>query len=349
GTLGPVTPLLAVVEAYRKSHPEARFVWVGTKNGPERELVEKYQIPFFVITSGKLRRYFSLKNFIDIFKLIIGFFHSLVFLIQEKPDLIISAGGFVSVPLHWAGVVVGVPAWVHQQDVLPGLANRLIAPFAKKITTAVKDSMKFFSEEKTEWIGNPSRDLSATNSTESRNRFGIPAKAPVLLAMGGGTGSFRVNQIVVEALQYLPEDWHVIHLAGKERPKQMAINATKIFENYRVYDFFTDEMKDAYASADVVVCRGGFASITELAALSKPAIILPMSETHQEENAKFFSEQNAVIVLDEKIATGLELAQVAKDLMSDSAQRMKMGKKLHEILPKTGEKKIVGIIDGLLK
>lgn len=347
GTLGPVTPLLAIAETYRKVHPETQFVWVGTKNGIERDLVEKYQIPFFVITSGKLRRYFSFENIFDVFKIFVGFIQSSIFILREKPDLLISAGGFVSTPLHWAGAVLKVPAWIHQQDVRPGLANRLSAPLAKKITTSIKESLNFFSGE-TEWIGNPTRNLSVANAEESRKKFGIPPGVPVLFAMGGGTGSARINQIVIEALQHLPENWHVIHLVGRERPKEMAQNATKIFSNYHVYDFFTEEMKDAYACADVVVCRAGFSSITELASLSKAIILLPMIDTHQEENAKYFADQSSAIALNEKMTSGLQLAQVVKDLMVSEAERVEMGRKLHEVLPPADANKIVEIIDKLL-
>ncbi len=344
GTLGPVVPLLAIFDIYKKYQPEAEFIWVGTKNGPEKELIEKYQIPFFAIESGKWRRYFSLRNFLDIFKLMLAFIQSTVLLIQEKPDLLISAGGFVSVPLHWAAAFLGIPAWVHQQDVRPGLANKLIFPWAKKITTALQESVQYFPAKKTEWIGNPVRDLKVENYLVSRQKFNIPEGASVVLAMGGGTGSSKINQMVVEALQHWPKEWHVIHLVGRERPKELAENATKIFENYHVYQFFTDEMKDAYAAADVVISRAGFSSITELASLSKPAVIIPMSDTHQEDNVNYLAKQNAVVALNERLTSGLQLAQVAKDLMNNSVQKMLLGKKLHQLLPPANPEKIIAIL-----
>ncbi len=349
GTLGPVTPLLAIAEAYRKKYPDAKFVWVGTTDGPERELVEKYQIPFFVIQAGKWRRYFSLLNLADVFKLFIAFIQSLVLIAREKPDLLISAGGFVSVPVHWAGALFGIPAWAHQQDARPGLANKLITPFAKKITTALRESARFFPPAKTAWLGNPSRDLSVKDSTASRAKFGISAGAPVVLAMGGGTGSARLNQMVVEALQHWPPDWQVIHLTGRERPRELAVNAAKIFPNYHVYDFFNEEIKDAYAAADVVVARAGFASLTELAALAKAVILLPMAGTHQEDNAGYFVKENAALALDERLTSGLELAQRVKELMDNPVRRELMGKRLSELLPPVEEEKIVEIMDELMR
>lgn len=347
--MGPVIPLLAIAESYKKKNPDVQFAWVGTKAGPERELVEKHQIPFFVIGAGKWRRYFSVLNLFDIFKLVIAFFQSCVLIARLKPDLLISAGGFVSVPLHWAGSVFGVPEWAHQQDVKPGLSNRLVAPFASKITTALQESVKYFPEKRTEWIGNPSRDLSAKNSLESRKKFNISESAPVVLIMGGGTGSLKINLMAVEALQHWPDDWQIIHLVGRDRPKDIVQNASKIFINYHPYDFLADEMGDAYATADVVVSRAGFSSITELAELSKPTILVPMADTHQEDNAEYFAKKNAVVALNEKITDGLALSLEVKDLMDNSVRREIMGKKLHEILPPVSDDKIAEIINSLKK
>ena len=122
GTLGPVTPLLAIKQIIQEEFPETSFVWLGTKNGPEKILVEKENILFSVLNTGKFRRYISFWNIIDIFKIIGAFFHSLYFIWREEPDVCISAGGFTSVPLHWAAWIFGVPTWVHQQDVKVGMA-----------------------------------------------------------------------------------------------------------------------------------------------------------------------------------------------------------------------------------
>jgi len=349
GTLGPVVPLLAIAESYRAYDAEAKFVWVGTKNGPEKEIVEQYDIPFFTMTAGKWRRYFSWWNFFDIFKITTAFFKSIIFIWQEKPDLLISGGGFVSVPLHWAGWILGVPTWIHQQDVEPGLANRLMARFAKKITTALRDGVDKFYIKKTEWLGNPSRDLTGANLVEARKRFNIPEGSPVIFALGGGTGSSRLNEMVLEALPAWPRDWQVIHLVGKERPSELQTRAVGVFPNYHVYKFFTTEMREAYGLADVVIARAGFATITELAALSKAAILLPMAGTHQDKNVKMFADNNAVIALNENTDNGLKLAQIVKVLINDNEQRLRLGRRLNEVLPRAKPEKIVEIINELVK
>ncbi|MEK7680763.1 MAG: UDP-N-acetylglucosamine--N-acetylmuramyl-(pentapeptide) pyrophosphoryl-undecaprenol N-acetylglucosamine transferase [Patescibacteria group bacterium] len=346
GTLGPVVPLLAIKEIYNKHDAEAKFVWVGTSNGPEKELVEQYGIPFFTIAGGKFRRYFSFWNFVDFFKVIWGFFGSLILLWKEKPNLLVSGGGFVSVPLHWAAFCLGIPAWIHQQDYELGLANKLMSKSAKKITTALREGRKFFPENKTEWVGNPVRDLVVKNSAESKRKFNIPENAPVIFALGGGTGSMKINSMVLQILPHLPNDWHVIHLVGKDRPRGLQEKAAGAFANYHVYQFFKEEMKHAYAAADVVVARAGFATITEMASLRKAAILMPMAGTHQNANAKMLAENRAAIIFNED-EDGMKMAKIITDLIRNPEARKFLGERLHTVLPPAKPEKIIEIIHNL--
>lgn len=345
--MGPVVPILAVFEIYKKHDPSAEFVWVGTKSGIEQKLVEKYGIPFLPIASGKLRRYFSFFNFIDVFKVFWGFLESLILLWQEKPALLITAGGFVSVPLHFAAAALGIPTWVHQQDFEIGLANKMMAKSATKITVALKDNLANFDAMKTEWLGNPVRNLTESNLTMARAKFGIPAGAPVIFALGGGTGSNTINKMVLDALPLLPRDWHVIHLVGRERQSTPQQNATTIFSNYHVYEFFTEEMKYAYAIASVVVARAGFSTITELAALAKTSILVPILNNHQEVNANMLARNKAVVVLNEKIDGGQKLAHIVKDLIEYPEVAKFLGNKLHEVLPPAKPERVIAIVEEL--
>ncbi len=348
GTLGPVTPLLAIRETVLKKYPDAQFVWVGTKDGPEKKLVDAAGIPYFVIGAGKWRRYFSLFNLVDLFTIGWAFVQSLFLLWQEKPNLVISAGGFVSVPLHWAAWVLGAPAWIHQQDVAPGLANKLMAPFAKKVTTSLQSSLKYYSQSKTIWIGNPARAITGINSGDGKKYFSLNSNDPVIFVVGGGTGSSRLNQMLIEALPLWPKNWQVIHLVGRERPKELAERAAGVFDNYYVFEFFTEEMKFAYAAADVVVARAGFNTITELALLNKAAILLP-KEGHQVENASFLENNNAALILNEKVDGGLKLAQQVKELILIPEKRRVLGRRLHEVLPVASPESIIQTFEWLIK
>lgn len=347
GTLGPVTPLLAMRETIQQEFPNTYFIWVGTRRGPEKELVEQAGIPFFTLSSGKFRRYLSFWNVTDIFRIVIGFFQSLVLLWKEDPDICISAGGFISVPLHWAAWFLGIPTWIHQQDIRVGLANKLMVPFATIITTSLERQLKEFPKKKTMWLGNPIRsEVFEGTALQARKRFELDAKAPVVFATGGGTGSMKVNQMVVQAVQHLQGKCQIVHLTGKERPQELIGPAQRQFSHYKPYQFFTEEMKDAYAVADVVISRGGFGTLTELAALKKPAILVP-KEGHQQENVRFLEEANAAELVNEKTSDGNYLAKVVKELLEDADERKKLGERLHAMLPPAKKEKIIEIIGKL--
>lgn len=347
GTLGPVTPLLAIKDAIVSKYPDATFAWIGTKNGPEKEIVAMHGIACSTITSGKFRRYLSIWNVIDVFKIAIGFFQACKMMIKHEPDICITAGGFVSVPIHLAAWLFGVKTWVHQQDIVPGLANKFMARFATTVTTALADSVSHFPKKKTTWMGNPVRKEIFTGTFESAvDRFNLKPRVPVVFATGGGTGSMRVNQLITEAVQHLRGHAQVIHVSGKERPQELVERAEKHFDFYQVYQFFTDEMPDAYAAADIVVSRGGFGTITELAALGKVAILVPKSG-HQVENVRFLTNNGAAILINEEIADGNFLAKTIRELLTDEDRMEQLRTTLQQVLPVATEQHIVQIIKKL--
>ena len=247
GTGGSVAPLLAVAEELNNPiNPPAplckggkyEFLWLGTKYGPEKEMIastsfgagEKAGIKFRAISGGKWRRYFSLKNFSDLIKIKIGFWQSLWIMIKWRPDLVISAGSFISVPVVWAAWVLRVPILIHQQDVQPGLANKLMAPLAKVVTVTFEKSLNDYGK-KAVWLGNPTR-----RSLEIPNpKFQIQNlnnNLPVVLIVGGGTGAEAINDLVWQSLGELTKFCQIIHITGKnkgmlnDKPELRATRAT---------------------------------------------------------------------------------------------------------------------------
>lgn len=347
-TLGPVTPLLAVFDIIKSKYPEAKFLWVGTRKGPEKALVEEKGIKFTTMSSGKIRRYVSIWNVVDIFRIIFGFFQSLKLMWQEDPDVCISAGGFVSVPLHWAAWLFGVPTWIHQQDVQVGMSNHLMAPFAKVITTALENNVKKFNQKKTFWLGNPIRkEILQGKRSDAMKLFNLDKNLPVVFATGGGTGSMCVNQLIIEAVQHLRGFVQIIHLSGKDRPQELVERAVKHFDYYQVHQFFTHEMSSAYAVADIVVSRGGFGTLTEIAALNKIAIIIP-KPGHQEENVKFLEKAGAVISLNENLSDGNLLAKTIRDLLQDKVKQKQLQMQLSKMLPLAKKEDILEIFEKLV-
>lgn len=349
GTLGPVTPLLAIREIVQTKYPDATFFWVGTKKGPEKLLIEQKGIPFAHISSGKMRRYFSLWNIIDVFTISWGFLQSVKILWREKPDVCISAGGYVSVPLHWAAWFLGVPTWIHQQDFNVGLANSLMKRVATQVTTALEQQVHHFPKRKTKWIGNPVRnEIIEGNKQDAIKKFGLEKDKPVIFVTGGGTGSLRVNQLTVEALPGLLEVAQVIHLSGKERPQELVEHTAQLFKKgYHLYQFFTDEMKDAYAAADIVISRGGFGTLTEIAALGKIAVIIP-KPGHQVQNVRYLESKAAAVYVNEKTSDGLYLVKVIKQILWDQVLQKQLSNNLKTILPRAKDEVILEICDRLV-
>lgn len=336
GTIGSVSPLLAIAEAVRKQQGDAEFLWLATKNGPEKKLIADYKISVKEIFSGKLRRYFSLSNFFSPLFFLLGFIQSFFIILKFKPNIIISAGGYVAVPVVWAGWLLRVPSIIHQQDVLPGLANKLMAPFAKIISVTFTQSLNDFADKKTILAGNPVRhDILVGDKQEAYNFFKLDSAKPTVLIFGGGTGAKSINNLVIESLDRLLSFCQVLHITGG-KSENVAEHS-----NYRHYDFLTNEMKLAYAAADLVVSRAGMSALSELQVLRKPAIIIPMPNSHQEANATEFFKKNAIAILDQRNLTPENFSASIKHLLEDKAEQQNLARNMAKVMPPNATEKIL--------
>jgi UDP-N-acetylglucosamine--N-acetylmuramyl-(pentapeptide) pyrophosphoryl-undecaprenol N-acetylglucosamine transferase len=301
GTGGSVTPLLAIVEEIKKRLKEVEFLFIGTRKGiPEKSLVSFYNIPYKGIYSGKLRRYFSWRNFIDPFLTILGFIQSIFIIKKFKPNIILSAGSFVSVPVVLAGWVLKVPSLIHQLDLKPGLANLLLKNFAKRITVTFDESLKNFPKGKTILTGNPIREeILKGNKERAIRKFNLDKNLPTLLIIGGGTGAEKINELVWQTINELVKFCQIIHLVGPSKLKIKNIN----LKNYHPIEFVIKEIADFYQVSDLIVSRAGMGVLTEIISLAKPVILIPLPDSPQEKNAKYLEERKAAIVLDQKKLT----------------------------------------------
>lgn len=357
GTGGSVSPLLAIVNQL-KNTPFMKgggggfdFLFIGSKNGPEKEMVEKEGIGFKAISSGKLRRYFSVKNILDLFFIIVGFFESIFIILKWKPDLIISAGSFVSVPVIWAGWILRVPILIHQQDVRAGLANKLMAPFAKVITVTFEESLRDYGE-KAVWTGNPTRQLTINNYqlsiNEIKKKFELHNDLPVVLVIGGGTGAMAINELVWESLDELTKFCRIIHITGKGKNKEQ--EAKNKEHNYKSFEFLNaEQMAEAYAAADIVVSRAGMGVLTELSYLGKSTILIPIPDSHQEDNAKIFKNKDAAIVLSQKGLDSKVFTENIKKLLDNKDLRDKLGENIKDAVKSGADQKIAEIISKIIK
>lgn len=345
--MGSVSPLLAIREKFIEKKISVEFIWVGTENGLEREILAMEDIPFFAIKAGKWRRYFSLKNFTDFFRTIFGFFQAIKIILTFKPDLVLSAGGFVGVPVVFAAAFVRTKMIIHQQDLQPGLANKIMARLADKITVSFEESIKYFSKEKTELTGNPVRAKVADSTKEiAYQHFNLEQNLPTLLVMGGSLGAEAINRLLFESVTELINFCQLIHIVG--RGNQVEWQDKERFgalaARYHSYEYMFDELKHAYAAADLVVCRAGLSTLTELCFLAKPAVLIPISDNQQEENARYFDRKNAVVVQSEREITSEKFIELVRSLLADRGALKRLSFNIKQVMPENAADKYLEII-----
>lgn len=343
GTMGPVTPLLAVVESLRTHDEKSEFVWVGTPNGPERNVIKNYNIPFFDLPVARLPRYLSFELFMLPYKLLAAFIKTTRIVYKEKPDLIASAGGYTSVPVVIVGKMFRIPVWVHQQDVLPILTNKICAPFADLITVAFEQSLNDFPKNKTEFIGNPVRgSLFSGKSKVAFDLFGLNKDKPILLVLGGGSGARWINDAMLEIGEEISHVTNVIHITGIGKRNDLLND----FTDYNAVEFLSSEMKDVLSSADLVVSRGGMGIITELSALSKPSILIPLPNSPQEANVETLGDS---VVVFKQSRSVTDLKHTILDLLEAEETRYDLSLKIKQVLKTNVSEKLIIRLKRLLK
>lgn len=340
GTGGSVTPLLAVAAELFKENRKLDFTFIGSKNGPEQKLVSAFsgRIPmsFKTIPAGKFRRYFSFSNFSDVLKIIFAFFVSFKILIKNRPDLIMTAGSFISVPLVWAASFLKIPVLVHQQDMRPGLANKLMAPFARAITISFEKSFADYGPRAI-WTGNPTFEPegSSLSRIDILKQYNLQANLPLIMVVGGGTGSLAINKLITEALPDLTNFCQIVHLNGKGKVVGGHIQS----KNYLSFEILPhEEMMLLMSVADLVVSRCGLGALTALAYLRKPAILIPMPDSHQEDNAAVFADAKAGLVVSQKKLLPSELTAEIGDLLNDKNRLQEYSNNIGHIMkPRAAE------------
>ncbi len=302
GTAGHVTPNIALLPRLRELDYDIQYI--GSYDGIERKLIEELGIPYHGIASGKLRRYFDLKNFSDPFRVAKGFVQAKKLLKELKPDIIFSKGGFVTVPVVQAAKTLHIPVIIHESDMTPGLANRLAIPAASRVCCNFPETISHLPEGKAVVTGSPIREeLRSGNRLAALDFCGFTAGRPVLLIIGGSLGSVTVNQAIRGILPALLKTFQVIHLCGKGNLDE-SLNGTP---GYVQYEYIKNELADLFALADIVVSRAGANAICELLELRKPNLLIPLSAAasrgDQILNASSFEKQGFSAVLKEEELT----------------------------------------------
>ena len=333
GTAGHVTPNIALIPVLKEAGYQISYI--GSYNGIERKLIEELGIPYYGISSGKLRRYFDVKNFTDPFRVIKGFHEAKKLLKQLKPDVVFSKGGFVTVPVVIAAKKCKVPAIIHESDMTPGLANKLCISSAAKVCCNFPETVKSLPAEKAVLTGTPIREELLHGDPEAGRRFcGFTSHRPVLMVIGGSLGAASVNQHIRSILPELLKPFQVVHLCGKDKTDE----SLKGTEGYVQYEYIKNELADLFALSDIVISRAGANAICEISALHKPNLLIPLSANasrgDQILNARSFERQGFSMVLEEEEITDEKLLSSIQKLYADRhtyEEAMSAGKQMDSI------------------
>lgn len=303
GTAGHVTVNLALMPKFMQEGWGVSYI--GSHEGIERQLVDGVEpkVPYDSIATGKLRRYFDLKNFKDPFKVLKGIWQAYFAIRKRKPDVIFSKGGFVTVPVVLGAWLNRVPVIIHESDITPGLANKIAIPFASKVCTTFPETKAHLQTPKAEYVGAIVREeLKQGDAAAGREFCGFTADKPVILIMGGSLGSQRINELVRKHLDQLLSQYQIVHLCGKG---QLDESCTQ--QGYRQFEYLHDELSNVLAMSDLVISRAGSNSIFEFLALHKPMLLIPLSRAasrgDQILNAKSFQKMGYAEVVEEEELT----------------------------------------------
>lgn len=312
GTAGHVTPNLALLPFLRKEEFEIHYI--GSYNGIERRLIEDAGISYDGISSGKLRRYFDIKNFSDPLRVLKGYGQAKRLMKQYQPDIVFSKGGFVSVPVVLAAKHYKIPVIIHESDMTPGLANKICIPAAQKVCCNFPETLNYLPKDKAVLSGSPIREELLTGDRLSGLQYaGLSANRPVILVIGGSLGSVTVNHAVRSILPKLLSQFQVIHICGKGNLDESLIGTS----GYVQYEYVDKPLRHLFAAADLIISRAGANSICEILALRKPNILIPLSAAasrgDQILNANSFAKQGFSTVLEEEVLTSNTLYQAVSE------------------------------------
>lgn len=331
GTAGHINPALAVAEYIREKEPDSEILYVGAKNSMEERLVKQAGFPFKGITISGFSRKISLeslkKNLITIKRVLVSSKESKKIINEFKPDICMGTGGYVSGPVLRAAAKMGIPIVVHEQNAYPGVANKMLSKYAKKMMLAVPDAKQYLKENcSTAVTGNPVRkEIITADKTAARKTLRLDSR-PVILSFGGSLGARKINEAVLELIAWSAKDdrYQHIHAYGQygkwfpDTLKEKGVDIAK-HQNLDIREYIND-MPCCLAAADIVICRAGAITLSELQVQGKPAILIPspnVAENHQYHNAMALVRNKAAFMIEEEQLTGKTLIEAVKKMLND--------------------------------
>lgn len=345
GTAGHVTPNIALISTLQKKGYDIHYI--GSYNGIEKNLITDVGIPYHEISSGKLRRYFDLKNVTDPFKVVKGCYQATRLLKKLKPTVVFSKGGFVSVPVVIAAKLNGIPSVIHESDMTPGLANKLSIPFTNKVCTTFSETLQYLPKDKAVLTGTPIRkEILDGNKEKGLQLCHFNTNKPVIMMIGGSLGAKRINEVLRKALPLILKKYQLVHLCGKGNLDESLVS----IKGYKQFEYVKEDLPHLFAMSDMIISRAGANSISELLALQKPNLLIPLSASasrgDQIMNAKSFKEHGYSDVLEEENMNERTLVDAIDNVYKNKNNTIKI---MQHSKSSNGIENVINIITKVIK
>ncbi|GLI50043.1 UDP-N-acetylglucosamine--N-acetylmuramyl-(pentapeptide) pyrophosphoryl-undecaprenol N-acetylglucosamine transferase [Tepidanaerobacter syntrophicus] len=360
GTGGHIYPAIAIASGLKRKYPDSDILFIGTGKQLEKDIVEEVGFPLKIIHAKGFERKLSIDTLRSLHQLILGAADSIKILKEEKPDLVIGTGGYTAGPVVFFASLMGIPCAIHEQNVIPGVTNKILSRFAKKIFISFPESANYFPKNKVILAGNPVRpEITKGTRREALEKFGLSPNMPTVLSFGGSQGAMSLNNAIYYVIKTLikSKEFQLIHVTGKNNYNKImqSLMDDKIdlgSASHIVIEPYINDMENAYAAADLIISRAGALTIAELSACGKPAILIPLpsaANRHQDFNAALMEKNGAAIVIYEKDLTGEKLYKSICNIIFDKECLLKMSASSKKLARSNALDTILQEIEKLLK
>lgn len=329
GTAGHINPAISIADTIKKNEPDSKFLFVGTKNGMESTLVPKsgYNIEFVEVSGFK--RKLTPKNAVAVLKAFGALGKCRKIIKKFKPDIVIGTGGYVSGPLLFTASMMKIPTLIHEQNVFAGLTSKMLSSKVDTVCISFEDSRSRFEKAKNIVLtGNPIRqELFDLTYEQARAKLGVDEK-PLLVSFGGSLGATRLNESMAEYIKDMPEDKYNVLFATGEREYDNVIKTLRGINKKGVNVVkYIYNMNEVMQAADLLVCRAGAITVSEINALGKPSLLIPspnVTDNHQFFNAKALVDKNAAVMIEEKDLNNKTFSATVNNLLENNIKRSEM-------------------------
>lgn len=351
GTAGHINPGIAIAKQILKNHPDAQILFVGTEKGLEKELVPKEGFELRFISVKGFKRKMSFDTLVSVKELIKGMYQTRKIINEYKPDIVIGTGGYVCGPVLINASFMGIPTIIHEQNVYPGVTNRILSRFVDVVMVSFEESKKYIKSKNVYVTGNPVRyEILNSNRIASRKNLGIDNNEKLLVVFGGSIGAEKINRILVDYIKSaVPENVKLIFGTGAKQYNDVSNSLQNVkYDKTKINILpYIDNMGDVMAAADLMVCRAGAITLSEITVIGVPAILIPspnVTHNHQEYNARALEKVGAAKVITEKDLSEIDFGCLVNDILLDDKTLFKMGQRSRSIGRKDATEKIIDII-----